>query len=128
MGWPARPEEACPGAPEAGGEESRMKDLTKMLKQLQETQAQMAKVQEELAQRTIEATSGGGMVKATVNGRQEVLTIKIDPQVVDPDEVEMLEDLILAALNEARTRVEEMVTAEMGRVTGGLSLPGLFSG
>ncbi|MCK4412941.1 MAG: YbaB/EbfC family nucleoid-associated protein [Candidatus Eisenbacteria sp.] len=105
-----------------------MKDFTKMLKQLQETQAQMAKVQEELAQRTVEATSGGGMVKVTANGRQEVLSIKIDPQVVDPDDVEMLEDLIVAALNEARGRIEEIVATEMGRVTGGLSVPGLFSG
>ena len=105
-----------------------MKDFTKMLQQLQETQAQMAKVQEQLAQRTVEATAGGGMVKVTANGRQEVLAVKIDPQVVDPEDIEMLEDLIVAALNEARGRIEEMVAEEMGRVTGGLSLPGLFSG
>jgi DNA-binding YbaB/EbfC family protein len=105
-----------------------MKDLTKMLKQLQETQAQMAKVQEQLAQRTVEATAGGGMVKVTANGRQEILAVKIDPQVVDPNDVEMLEDLIVAALNEARGRIEELVASEMGRVTGGLSIPGLFSG
>ena len=105
-----------------------MKDFTKMLKQLQETQAQMAKVQEQLAERTIEASAGGGMVKVTANGRQEILSIKIDPQVVDPGDVEMLEDLIVAALNEARSHIEELVTAEMGRVTGGLSIPGLFSG
>ena len=102
-----------------------MRDLGKMLKQLQEAQARMARMQEELAGRTVEASSGGGMVKVTANGRHEILSIKIDPQVVDPADVEMLEDLIVAAVNEVRGRVDELVAAEMGRLTGGLNIPGL---
>jgi len=102
-----------------------MKDLAKMLKQLQETQARMAQIQEELAGRRIEASAGGGMVKIVANGRHEILSVKIDPQVVDRDEVEMLEDLVAAAMNEVRARVDEVVAGEMGRLTGGLKIPGL---
>ncbi|MFH1144102.1 MAG: YbaB/EbfC family nucleoid-associated protein [Candidatus Eisenbacteria bacterium] len=102
-----------------------MKDLGKMLKQLQETQARMVKIQEELATRAVESSAGGGMVKVTANGRHEILSIKIDPQVVDPHDIEMLEDLIVAAINEVRGRVDEIIAAEMGRLTGGLKLPGL---
>ncbi|MBM3317993.1 MAG: YbaB/EbfC family nucleoid-associated protein [Candidatus Eisenbacteria bacterium] len=100
-------------------------DLNKMMRQLQQTQARMAELQEQLAARTLEATAGGGMVKVAVNGRNEVLSIRIDPQVVDPGDVEMLEDLVVAAVNEARQRVEEMTRAEMSRVAGGLGLPGM---
>jgi DNA-binding YbaB/EbfC family protein len=102
-----------------------MKDLNKMLKQLQQAQARMTQMQEELAAKTVEASSGGGMVKVTCNGRHEILTVKIDPQVVDPNDIEMLEDLVAAAVNEARGRVEEMTREEMGRLAGGLGMPGL---
>ena len=100
-------------------------DLNKMMKQLQQTQVRMAQLQEELATRTVEAAAGGGMVKVVANGRNEIVSIKIDPEVVDPADVEMLEDLITAAVNDARNRVEEMTRGEMARLTGGLGLPGL---
>jgi hypothetical protein len=105
-----------------------MKDLGRMLKQIQEAQSRMVKLQEELAERQIEATAGGGMVKIVANGRHEILSIHIDPQVIDPKDPEMLEDLILAGVNEVRTRVETMVREEMSRLTGGLSMPGGFPG
>ena len=101
-----------------------MGNIGKLMKQAQEMQAKMARVQEELAEREIEATSGGGVVTVRMNGKQEVLSIKIKPEAVDPEDVEMLEDLILAALHEAREKVEALVQQEMGRVTGGLGLPG----
>jgi hypothetical protein len=103
-------------------------DIGKMMKQLQQTQARMAQLQEELATRTVEVTAGGGMVKVVSNGRNEILSVKIDPQVVDPGDVEMLEDLVVAAVNEARQRVDEMTRSEMSRLTGGLGLPGLPRG
>jgi nucleoid-associated protein EbfC len=102
-----------------------MKDMGRMLKQLQEAQSKMMKTQEELAARMIEGSSGGGMVKATVNGRNELVAIKIDPTVVDPGDVEMLEDLITAAITDAQTRAQEVVRAELAKATGGLSIPGL---
>ncbi len=105
-----------------------MKDFGKLLKQLQQTQARMAQMQEELGTRTVEATAGGGMVKVVANGRHEILSIHIDPQVIDPQDPEMLEDLVMAAVNDARGRVDEMVRDEMGRLTGGLAMPGSFPG
>jgi DNA-binding YbaB/EbfC family protein len=83
-------------------------------------------MQEELGQRTIEASVGGGMVTVTVNGQHEVLRIKIDPQAVDPNDVEMLEDLILAGVNEAMRKAQEMIKEEMNKLTGGMRIPGLF--
>lgn len=103
-----------------------MKDLGKLLKQAQQVQAKMAEMQERLAERTVEASAGGGMVKIVMNGRHEVLSVTIDPEVVDPSDVEMLEDLVAAAVNEARGRVDEMVRDEMSSLTGGLPMPGLF--
>jgi len=105
-----------------------MKDLGRMLKTIQEAQGRMVKLQEELAGRQVEATAGGGMVKVLANGRHEIVSIHIDPQVIDPKDPEMLEDLILAAINEVRGRVETMVRDEMSRVTGGLGMPGGFPG
>ncbi|NLG83103.1 MAG: YbaB/EbfC family nucleoid-associated protein [Firmicutes bacterium] len=96
-----------------------------MWRQIQKMQAEMAKIQEELATKTVEASAGGGAVKVTVNGPLEVKAIKIDPAAVDPAEVEMLEDLILAAVNEGLRRAQEMAGAAMARFTGGLKLPGL---
>lgn len=101
-------------------------NMNKMMKQVQQMQAKMAKLQEELADKTVEATAGGGVVKVVANGQQEIVDIKIDPTAVDPEDVEMLEDLILAAVNEALRKVQEMSTNEMSKLTGGLNIPGMF--
>lgn len=96
-----------------------------MLKQVQKLQGEMARLQEELGERTTEATAGGGVVRVVVNGRQEVVTLEIKPEAVDPEDVEMLQDVIVAAVNEALRQSREMVAREMGRLTGGLGIPGL---
>ena len=103
-----------------------MKDFGKLLKQAQQMQAKMAEIQERLAEQTIEASAGGGMVTVTMNGQHEIVSIKIDPEVVDPSDVEMLEDLIMAACSEVRAKVDEMVKSEMSSLTGGFPVPGLF--
>jgi len=100
--------------------------MKKMLKQMQEAQAKMMKMQEELAGREVEGSAGGGMVKVKANGRHEVIEVKIDPTVVDPEDIEMLEDLVAAAVNDAQSRADEMIQQEMGKITGGLSIPGLM--
>ena len=97
-----------------------------LFKQAQQMQQKMAKLQDELGQRTVEASVGGGMVTVTVNGKNEVLSLKIEPQVVDPDDVEMLEDLVLAGVNEALRKSQEMISDEMSKLTGGMKIPGLF--
>ncbi len=89
-------------------------------------QGDMAKMQEELAKKTVDATVGGGVVTVTANGQQEIVDIKIDPDAIDPDDVEMLEDLILAATNEALRKMQEMTNKEMSKLTGGMNIPGLF--
>ncbi|MBO8127837.1 MAG: YbaB/EbfC family nucleoid-associated protein [Peptococcaceae bacterium] len=101
-------------------------DINKMMKQVQKMQAQMAKMQEELAERTVEATAGGGAVKVVANGRQELVAVEIKPEVVDPEDVEMLQDLVLAAANEALRQSHNMVASEMSKLTGGMKIPGLF--
>jgi hypothetical protein len=103
-----------------------MKDMGKLLKQAQMMQERLAEMQARLAEKTVEASSGGGMVKAVMNGKHEVVSLKIEPEVVNPADVEMLEDLIVAALSEARTRVDDMIRNEMSSLTGGLPIPGLF--
>ncbi len=95
------------------------------LQQVKALQEKMAKMQEELALKKVEASAGGGMVTVVVNGRQEVLSIKIDPQVVDPQDIEMLQDLIVAAVNDGLRRAQEMAAAEMGKLAGGINIPGL---
>ncbi len=100
-------------------------NMQKMMKQVQKMQEEMARLQEELGNRTVESTAGGGAVKVVANGRQEVLSIEIKPDAVDPEDVEMLQDLILAAVNGALTQSREMVAKEMGKLTGGLNIPGL---
>ena len=102
------------------------KGLGQMMKQAQKMQAQILKIQEEMAERTVEASSGGGMVTVTANGKQEILAIRIEPEVVDPEDVDMLQDLVVAAVNEALKKAQEMVAEEMAKVTGGLQLPGLM--
>ena len=102
-------------------------NMGNMMKQVQKMQKQMAKLQEELAARTLEVTSGGGMVRVEVNGKKELVDLEVDPAAVDPDDLEMLQDMIIAAVNEGLRKVDEMVMQEMQKVTGGLKLPpGLF--
>ena len=102
-----------------------MKGLGNILKQAQEVQSRIAQLQEEMAGRRVEATAGGGMVSVIMNGKQEVLSIQIDPEVVNREDMEMLQDLIRAALNEAIRKSREMMAEEMKKLTGGLSIPGL---
>jgi DNA-binding YbaB/EbfC family protein len=96
-----------------------------MMKQAQKLQEQMLALQEEVGKKKVEATAGGGMVTVEANGKQEIVSIKIDPEVVNKDDVQMLEDLILAASNEALRKSRELVQQEMGKITGGLKIPGL---
>ncbi|MBW1957184.1 MAG: YbaB/EbfC family nucleoid-associated protein [Deltaproteobacteria bacterium] len=103
-----------------------MKGMGKMMKQAQQLQSKMLKLQEEMADKTVETTSGGGMVKVVANGRQQILSIQIEKEVVDSDDVEMLQDLILAAINDALIKSQEMATQEMSKLTGGLNIPGLM--
>lgn len=103
-----------------------MKNISGMMKQAQKLQAKMMEMQAELGNRTVSAQAGGGMVEAVVNGKQELLSLRIDPEVVAPDDVEMLQDLIQAAVNEALNRSREMMAAEMAKLTGGMNIPGLF--
>ena len=100
-------------------------NMGNLMKQAQKFQSQMAKLQEELGDKTMEASAGGGMVTVVVNGRQELLSINIDPEVIDPDDVEMLQDLILAAVNDGLTRAKDMVNEEMGKLTKGLNIPNI---
>ena len=102
------------------------KGLGNIMKQAQQMQQKMARVQEELAERTIEATAGGGMVTAVANGKQQLVSLKIEKEVVDPEDVEMLQDLVQAAVNEAMKKSQDMVQEEMGKITGGFNLPGMF--
>ncbi|MBA4368769.1 MAG: YbaB/EbfC family nucleoid-associated protein [Desulfobacterium sp.] len=103
-----------------------MKGMGNMMKQAQQLQAKMMKMQEELGEKTVEAASGGGMVKVVANGKQQIVSISIEKEVVDPEDVDMLQDLILAAVNDALTKSQEMVSSEMGKLTGGLNIPGLM--
>jgi DNA-binding YbaB/EbfC family protein len=103
-----------------------MKGMGNMMKQAQKLQTQMLRLQEEMAGKTVEATAGGGMIKVVANGRQQILSIQIEKEVVDPDDVEMLQDLVVAAVNDALQKSQEMVSAEMSKLTGGLNIPGLM--
>lgn len=103
-----------------------MRGMNDLVRQAQIMQKKMAKMQEELAARTVEATSGGGMVVAVANGSQELQELRIDPAVVNPQDVDMLQDLVLAAVNEALKSAKAMVESEMGQLTGGMKIPGLF--
>jgi DNA-binding YbaB/EbfC family protein len=101
-------------------------NMNNMLKQVQKMQKQMEKTQAELEEREVEASAGGGAVSVKVNGKREILDVAIQPEVVDPDDIEMLQDLILAATNEALRKAEELMNKEMGKITGGMNVPGLF--
>ncbi len=99
--------------------------LGNMMKQVQQMQAKMEQMQAELADARVEATSGGGMVTVVANGKQEIVSITIDPEVVDKEDVEMLQDLIVAAVNQAREKAMELQAERMATITGGMNLPGL---
>ena len=101
-------------------------NMQALARQAQKLQQQMTKVQEELEQKEYEASAGGGMVTVRVNGKKEVLAINIKPEAVDPDDVEMLQDMILAAVNEAIRTASDTMEREMGKLTGGMNMPGLF--
>lgn len=97
----------------------------KLLKQMEAMQSNMLKAQEEVAATVVEGSSGGGMVAVTLNGKQEIESVKLSPNVVDPDDIEMLQDLIAAAVNDAQRKLQEITQSKMGAVTGGLQIPGL---
>lgn len=102
------------------------KGLGNIMKQAQQMQQRIARVQQELEGREVEATSGGGMVTAVVTGKMQLVSLKIEKDVVDPEDVEMLQDLVAAAVNEALKQSQQMMQEEMGKVTGGMNLPGMF--
>lgn len=101
------------------------KMLGDIMREAQKLQAEMARLQEEAKKKTVEASSGGGMVTVVANGGGEIISIKIEREVVNPEDIEMLQDLIIAAVNEALRRAQEMMNSEMSKLTGGLQLPGL---
>ena len=102
--------------------------LGNLMKQAQMMQEKMAKIQEEAAGKTVEASAGGGMVKVTANGRMEILSVRIEKEVVNPDDVDMLQDLIVAATNEAIKQAQQIVEGEMGSLTAGMGIPGMGGG
>lgn len=102
------------------------KGFGNIVRQAQQLQSKMLKVQEEMATRTVEASAGGGMVTAVANGRQELVSLRIEKEVVNPEDIEMLQDLIVAAANSALKKAQEMVSEEMKKLTGGMSIPGLL--
>ncbi|WP_426450041.1 YbaB/EbfC family nucleoid-associated protein [Paenibacillus sp. S-38] len=103
-----------------------MNNMNQMMKQVKKMQEQMLKAQEDLANRTFEGTAGGGVVSVTVNGHKKLTAVTIKPEAVDPDDVEMLQDLVLTAVNDAMTKAEETAGKEMSKLTGGMNIPGLF--
>ncbi len=103
-----------------------MQNMNNIMKQAKKIQERIAKIQEEMETRTVDASSGGGMVSVVINGKNELLSLKIEKEVVNPDDVDMLQDLIMAAVNEGMRKAQEMVASEMAKVTGGFNLPGMF--
>lgn len=103
-----------------------MNNMNQMMKQVKKMQAQMLKAQEELEHKTVEGSAGGGVVNVVVNGHKKLLSIDIKPEAVDPDDIEMLQDLVLTAVNDALTKAEDLANSDMGKYTGGMKIPGLF--
>ncbi|MBU9721519.1 MULTISPECIES: YbaB/EbfC family nucleoid-associated protein [Bacillaceae] len=103
-----------------------MRNMGNMMKQMQKMQKDMAKAQEQLKEETVEVTVGGGMITVVANGEKQILDIQIKEEVVDPDDIEMLQDLVLAATNEALAKVDELVNEKMGKFTKGMNIPGMF--
>ena len=123
MGKGMRAGKKSGGASAGGG--GGQAGMQKQLQQMQAMQHKMEELQNELDQRQVEATAGGGAISVTVNGKKEIIAIKIKPEVVDPSDIEMLQDLVMVAANEALRQMEEISQSEMGKITGGLSIPGL---
>lgn len=109
-----------------GGFRGGAPSMNNMMKQVKKMQEQMEKAQAEIEEKEFSSSAGGGMVEATVNGKKEVLSVKINPDVVDPDDVEMLEDLIMVAINDAMTKAANYNEETMGKLTGGINIPGLM--
>lgn len=103
-----------------------MRNMNQMMKQLKKMQQEMTKAQQELEKKEVEGTAGGGVVKVKMNGHKQLLGIEIAPEVVDPDDVDMLQDLIMAAMNEAMKQADDLIAKDMGKFTGGMNVPGLF--
>lgn len=103
-----------------------MNNMNQMMKQVKKMQAQMLKAQEELENKTVEGTAGGGVVTVQMNGHKKVLGLTIKPEAVDPDDIDMLQDLVLTAVNDALVKAEELANADMGKYTNGMKIPGLF--
>ncbi|RKP48068.1 YbaB/EbfC family nucleoid-associated protein [Cohnella endophytica] len=103
-----------------------MNNMNQMMKQVKKMQEQMMKAQEELGTKTIEGTAGGGVVTVSINGHKKLLDIKIKPEAVDPEDVEMLQDLVLTAVNDALSKADELANQDMSKYTGGMKIPGLF--
>lgn len=103
-----------------------MNNMNQMMKQVKKMQEQMAKAQQELEHKSVEGTAGGGVVTVTANGQKKITDIQIKPEAVDPEDVEMLQDLVLTAVNDALTKADELASQDMGKFTGGMNIPGLF--
>ncbi|MFC3798700.1 MULTISPECIES: YbaB/EbfC family nucleoid-associated protein [unclassified Cohnella] len=103
-----------------------MNNMNQMMKQVKKMQEQMLKAQEALGDKTIDGTAGGGVVTVSMNGHKKLLNVTIKPEAVDPEDVEMLQDLVLTAVNDALTKADELANADMGKYTGGMKIPGLF--
>ncbi|MCW7752723.1 YbaB/EbfC family nucleoid-associated protein [Desulfobotulus sp. H1] len=103
-----------------------MGNMGQMMKQAQKLQQQMEKMQAEMADKTVETSAGGGMVRVVANGKQQILSIHVEKEVVDPEDIEMLQDLLIAAVNDALQKSQEMMSSAMGQLTGGMKIPGLF--
>lgn len=110
----------------AGAGMNQNRNVSNVVKQAQKMQEEMEKVQAEIEEKTVEATAGGGMVTVTASGKKEILSLKINPEAVDPEDVETLEDLVIVAVNDALKKAEDMMAEGMSAITGGLSIPGLF--
>jgi len=109
------------------GNMGNMGNMAGMMKKMQKLQGEMGKMQEDLKKRTMEVSAGGGAIKVVINGDKQIQSLKIDPAAVDPEDIEMLEDLVVAAINEAIKKVDDMTAQEMGKLTGGMNLPaGMF--
>lgn len=103
-----------------------MNNMNQMMKQVKKMQEQMLKAQEELEHKVVEGTAGGGVVTVTANGHKKILNITIKPEAVDPDDIEMLQDLVLTAVNDVLTKVDDLANKDMGKFTGNMKIPGLF--
>lgn len=103
-----------------------MNNMNQMMKQVKKMQEQMMKAQEQLESKTVEGTAGGGVVSVTMNGHKKLINIVIKPEAVDPDDVEMLQDLVMTAVNDALAKADELANQDMGKFTGGMKIPGLF--